>query len=271
MARRPPVFGSYADLADRALDPALLGLPDPAYDRHPRWALAPYSPDAETAWVWAHALDRDQPVLIPEHVAYYGVPKAPGRARYLYECSSGCAVGGCLEEAVLYGCLEVVERDDFLLSWYSRTPGPRLSTAGLADDTTTGLLECLASEGYAVQLHDITSDNGIPVVWALALDPGNPDGASLSAAAAHPNPRTAVRGALAEVTTMAVFGNRRTDHPSADERRAMLADPTGVRTIDDHVALYTLPESLDRLAWLVDGGGAPVGVDEHFGDWRARW
>jgi thiazole/oxazole-forming peptide maturase SagD family component len=164
-----------------------------------------------------------------------------------------------------------MERDAFLLSWYSQTPGTRLATTGL-DDTTNGLLEWLSSEGYEARIYDITTDNGMPAVWALALDPHNPDGASLSAAAAHPNPATAVRGALAEVTTMAVFGNRRTDHPTADERRAMLADPTLVRSIDDHVALHTLPEALEeRLGWLIDAPGEPVPVADRFGDWRGRW
>lgn len=271
LARRTTVLGSYAELAADALDPALLGLPDPEYDGHAFSLLDPYSPDTPTAWVWARELHRGAPILIPEHVAYYTVPSRPGRARYIYECSNGCAVGGCLEEAVLYGCLEVMERDAFLLSWYSQTPGTRLATAGL-DDTTAGLLECLAGEGYEARLYDITTDNGMPVVWALALDLGNPDGASLSAAAAHPDPAAAVRGALAEVTTMAVFGNRRTDHPSADERRAMLADPALVRTIDDHVALHTLPEAVgQRLGWLVDAPGDPVPVAERFGAWRERW
>ncbi|MEU6652820.1 TOMM precursor leader peptide-binding protein [Streptomyces sp. NPDC046900] len=270
-ARRTVVHGSYTELAADALDPALLGLPDPAYDGHPSSLLDPYSPQERTAWVWVHAFDRDAPVLVPEHVAYYGIPRGPGRARYLYECSNGCAVGGSLEEAVLYGCLEVMERDAFLLSWYSQTPGVRLSTRGAEDEVCAGLLECLAGEGYSAHLYDITTDNGMPVVWALALDPDNRTGASLSAAAAHPDPVKAVRGALAEVTTMAVFGNRRQDHPSEESRRAMLEDPTLVHTIDDHVALYTLPAALDRLAWLIDAGGEPVDVDERFGDWRARW
>ena len=44
------------------------------------------------------------------------------------------------------------------------------------------------------------------------------------------------------------------DHPSAEDRRAMLADPTRVVSLDDHVALYTLPASLDRLAWQLEAG-----------------
>lgn len=271
MARRTVEQGSYRELADCALDPALLGLPDPAYDGHPASLLDPYSPDTPTKWVWALATNEGRPVLIPEHVAYYGVPKGPGVARYLYECSNGCAVGGCLEEAVLYACLEVVERDAFLLSWYSRTPGARLSTVGITDPVSVGMLHCLIGEGYSVHLYDITSDVNIPVVWALALDPANVDGATLSAAAAHPDPGRAIRSALVEVAAMAVIGNRRTDHPSAKDRRAMLADPTLVRSLEDHVALYTLPEVLPRLSWLLEEAEQAVDIAEHFGDWRDRW
>jgi bacteriocin biosynthesis cyclodehydratase domain-containing protein len=271
LARLTTESGSYRDLADRALDPALLGLPDPAYDGHPASLLDPYSPDTPTAWVWAHATDTGRPVLIPEHVAYYGVPSAPGRARYLYECSNGCAVGACLEEAVLYACLEVIERDAFLLSWYSQTPGTRITTAGITDPVSAGMLQCLTGEGYSVHLYDISADTGIPVIWALALDPANKNGATLSAAAAHPNPAKAISGALVEVAAMAVLGNRRQDHPSVADRAAMLADPTLVRSLSDHVALHTLPDALPRLSWLLDGAGPPVDAAEHFGDWRTRW
>ncbi|WP_051367945.1 TOMM precursor leader peptide-binding protein [Hamadaea tsunoensis] len=269
-ARRTSVVGSYRSLADVALDPALLGLTDPAYDGHRHSLLTPYSPDAQTSWVWGHDVASGTPVLVPEHVAYYGVPGRPGRARFLYECSSGCAVGGCLEEAVLYACLETIERDAFLLAWYSQTPGTPLDPGGVVDPDGCDLLDVLAGEGYETRLFDITSDVGVPVVWALALDPANPDGASLSAAAAHPDPERAITGALVEVAAMAVLGNRRTDHPSAEDRRAMLADPTRVVSLDDHVALYTLPASLDRLAWQLEAG-PPVDAATHFGDWRSRW
>lgn len=269
-ARRTGVEGSYRELAESALDPARLGLTDPAYDGHPHSLLTPYSPDARTAWVWGHDVTSGTPILVPEHVAYYGVPGRPGRARFLYECSSGCAVGGCLEEAVLYACLETIERDAFLLAWYSQTPGIPLDPGGVTDPDGCDLLDVLAGEGYETRLYDITSDVGVPVIWALALDPAHPDGASLSAAAAHPDPARAITGALVEVAAMAVLGNRKTDHLSADDRRAMLADPTRVVSLDDHVALYTLPESLERLAWQLDAG-PPADPATHFGDWRARF
>lgn len=270
-ARRTTVTGSYTELQSQALDPARLGLPDPAYANHPNSLLDPYSPDAVTSWVWAHSFETDGPVLVPEHVAYYGVPARPGRARYLYECSNGCAVGGCLEEALLYGCLELVERDAFLLSWYSQTPGTRLDPAGVTDPVSVAMLDTLTGQGCETRLYDITSDVGMTTIWALALDPTNADAASLSAAAAHPDPHKAIRGALAEVAAMSVIRNGQGPPTSIEDRLALLEDPTRVRSLDDHVGLYTLPQALPRLAWLLDGAGSAVDIDEHFGDWRSAW
>ncbi|MEO7287809.1 MAG: TOMM precursor leader peptide-binding protein, partial [Jatrophihabitantaceae bacterium] len=270
-ARRSVVQGSFTELAAQALDPARLGLPDPAYDDHPNSLLDPYSAGAGTSWVWAHSFETGGPVLVPEHVAYYGIPRAPDRARYLYECSNGCAVGGCLEEAILYGCLEFVERDAFLLSWYSQTPGTRLNPAGVTDDVSRAMLETLTGEGFETRLYDITSDVGVPTIWALALNPASTSAASLSAAAAHPDPQKAIRGALAEVAAMAVIRNRQGESSTVEQRRELLAEPTQVRSLDDHVGLYTLPEALPRLGWLIDGAGPAVDIDQHFGDWRQAW
>ncbi|MET9239211.1 YcaO-like family protein [Nonomuraea sp. NPDC003709] len=37
-----------------------------------------------------------------------------------------CALGGSMAEALLYGLLETVERDAFLMTWYGRLPVPRI-------------------------------------------------------------------------------------------------------------------------------------------------
>jgi len=47
-ARRTAIAGSYADLAQHAIDPATLGLSDPAYHGHPHSLLDAYTPDTLT-------------------------------------------------------------------------------------------------------------------------------------------------------------------------------------------------------------------------------
>ena len=269
-ARRTAIAGSYADLAQHAIDPATLGLSDPAYHGHPHSLLDAYTPDTPTRWVWGHDLAGDRPVLVPEHVAYYGIAGEPGAARFLYECSSGCAVGGCLEEAVLYGALELVERDAFLLHWYAQSPPLPVQRASVTDPVSRALLARAAAEGYEVRIFDITSDVGIPVFWVAGLDPDNPDWAHLSAAGAHPDPKSALRGALHELLSMIVI-YQHTDPLPAELRRSMLADPESVVEMEHHVGAFTTRESLELLGWALDSGRESVPFPALHGDWRERW
>ncbi len=269
----PPVaVASPAELGDDAVDLPSLGLPDPRWDGHPGSQLRPFRPDTATAWVAASDVLGGREVLLPEHVAYWGVRDAPGNARFVYESSNGCALGGCLEEAVLYGALEVVERDAFLLHWYARlTPVP-LDPASVRDEISRDHLAVIEDEGFEIHLLDITTAVGVPVVWALALDVrAQPHPiASLSAAAAHPDPEGAVRGALAEVSAMCVL-RRRAAPQQRSQLLALLRDPVAVQTLEDHVSLYTLPEALGRLRWALDPRREPVAVHRRFRGAAGRW
>lgn len=271
--RRTTVLGSYREVAADAVDPARLGLPEPDAVRHPDYPLDPYTPETVTSWVWAHDLGGDRQVLVPEHAAYHGVHR-PGAGRFLFESSSGCAVGSCLEEAVLHACLETIERDAFLLTWYTGAPPAALTMPPDVDPVTRHLVDRIAAEGYTLRLFDITSDIGVPVIWALLTADRADDtarGATFSAAGAHPDPRRAVAAAVLEAgVNMAVAP--RMPRPPRHRLLAMLDDPDEVRDLADHAALHLLPETLPRFDFATrpaDGGPRPF--EEHFAGWRDRW
>ncbi|MEU4424448.1 TOMM precursor leader peptide-binding protein [Actinoplanes sp. NPDC024001] len=266
--RRTVLRASFAELgADRAVDPATLGLQDPRYAGHPASRLTPYRPDLRTRWVHGWSLTRQRAVAVPEHVAYYGVEATADAPHFLYECSNGCGLGNSVEEAVLYGLFEVVERDAFLMAWYAETPLRRVAIPG--GDTLTGhLRDHLGQAGYDLLLFDATNDLGVPVVLSLALrrepDPAAPS--AYFAAAAHPDPRIAVRSAAVEAAVGLFAGAvQRHEETVLDRARAlrMLADPTEVRDLEDHVRLYTMAEARPRYAFLLEGS-APAA-------WRRLW
>ncbi|MEU2665600.1 TOMM precursor leader peptide-binding protein [Micromonospora sp. NPDC007220] len=270
-ARRTTTLGSYRELAADAVDPARLGLPEPEAVRHPGYRLAPFTPDTVTSWVWAYDLAGDRPVLVPEHAAYYGVDRA-GAARFLYESSSGCAVGGCLEEAILHACLETIERDAFLLTWYAGRTPPALALPPDVDPLTRHLADRIAAEGYRLHLLDITSDVGIPAVWALAVNDRPDRGATFSAAGAHPDPLRAAAAAVLEVGVNVTVAPK-VARPPRDRLLAMLADADLVEGLGDHAALHLLPQALPRFDFALReaAAGPAQPFDEHFAGWRERW
>lgn len=258
-------YGSYRELvaelgADAVLDPATLGLPEACYEAHPSAATVGYTSDTRTSWLRGWMPRQERLRWVPEHLAYYGAPARDDSARFLYECSSGVALGGTREEAALYGAFELIERDAFLLHWYSRAALDPIDLATVRDSEARVYLDRATADGYTIHLFDATSDVGLPVIQALAINPENGDGATFSAAGAHPDPQRAARAAVQEVVVMILLQGRAA-RTSREDRLAMLADPTLVREMDDHVAVHTLPEAIERFDHLLMSGLAPVGLD----------
>ncbi|MEW2416512.1 TOMM precursor leader peptide-binding protein [Streptomyces sp. NPDC046866] len=271
MGRRTSLRASFAALGpEAAVDPARLGLPDPAHHGHPASRTVPYHPDLELDWVYGWSLTAGRARAVPEHVAYWDVPEeGPGRrARVVYESSNGCGLGNSPEEAALYGLFEVAERDAFLMAWYARTPLPGVAVP--ADDPLVTALAARAGLlGYRLSLLDATNDLGIPAVISLCrYEGGHPDAPrAFLAAGAHHDPRAAIRSAVAEVVTNVQDAAHRPAGPGGardpERLRPMLERPELVVDLDDHVGLNALPQAQPRLEFLfADTPRAP---------WQERW
>lgn len=257
-ARRTVVTAAPRDVLDDAVDPRSLGLYPPERQHEPGHRFPPYDDTRPRRWVWGWSFGRDRPVLVPENYAYYRMRGVhPDDPPLAYEPSNGCAIGGCLEEAVLFGLLEVVERDAFLLTWHARLPVPRIDLAAAPDPVGRLLAgEIERDTGYAVHVFDTTPEHGIPCVWAMAVDErGRPDHPALACtAAAHLDPRLAVRSALAELGPILAHLVR--SYPAQAQRAAaMVADPFQVVDMEDHSLLHGHPDALPRLDFLLKPAG----------------
>ncbi len=250
---RPDVWASYADIREHALDPRTLGLYESQRHRQAASGYQAFDERVELQWMWAYSFGRREPVLVPASTAYYGHTLGWLRGRPLtYETSNGCALGGCLEEAILYGILEVAERDAFLMTWYARLPAPRIDLGSARDRRIPLVAErAMRASGYEISAFATTLEQGVPAVLAMAVHPQTRPGQAkaLCTAGAHLDPESACLGALAELvpmllTTPAEYARQ------ADRVRAMVDDPDLVRVMSDHSLLYCDPASFDRLDFL---------------------
>ncbi|MGW1749209.1 TOMM precursor leader peptide-binding protein [Streptomyces sp. NPDC002092] len=255
--KRTTVRGSYAELAEDALDPRTFGLLAPERYLEPDCQYQPFTEDAEVSWVWAYSFGRARPVLVPETHAYYRMPLQPGTRAdkpFTFEISNGCALGGCIEEAVLHGILEVVERDAFLMTWYARLPVPEVDLARAPDPRIRLVAERIERHGYRVRAFDITLTEGIRAFWVLAQDSTGderrPKVVCTSGSAL--DPVAAVLTALGELAP--IVEQELTRYPAEAERaRRMAADPELVRIMTDHALCAATPEAFDRFSFLLDG------------------
>ncbi|GAB3996729.1 hypothetical protein GCM10029992_17640 [Glycomyces albus] len=260
-----------------AIDVRELGLhPESSYD-DPGFRLEPYDPDTPTDWVWGFRLGSRRPVLVPEHVAYWHIDSwgrsGPLGPRFLYETSNGCAVGSSIEEASLYGLFEVVERDAFLLTWYTRRPVRPLAVDDAEVPSLRGMRALLDRIGYDLRLFDTTTELGIPSVMSQVVRRDDDGPVAFFAAGAHCDPRRAVASAATEAVTNCVVRHRLPEATRAEEDeegRHLLDEPERVTTLHDHTILYNYPETRSWWSYL-DADAEPATLAEAYGDWRGEW
>ena len=131
----------------------------------------PFDPEAEIEWTPAWSLSRQSVRYLPTAFCYYDYPQ-PEDERFCTACSNGCAAGNTLEEAILQGFLELVERDGVALWWYNRVRRPGVDLDSFDEPYLGKLAEFLAKHRREMCVLDLTADLGIPVfaAWSQRTD-----------------------------------------------------------------------------------------------------
>ncbi|MEE1751524.1 TOMM precursor leader peptide-binding protein [Streptomyces sp. SP18CS02] len=257
------VVGSLKRLGADAVDPREVGLYSEAFHRdNPR--VRPFDPDREIPWVWGWSLRDRVPRLVPEILTYYHAPGLENR--FVQESSNGCASGGSPAEAALFGLMEVIERDAFLLSWYGRQPLPEIDPSTSERPGTRAMVDRLAMYGYRARFFDTRITFPVPVVTAVAERFDGGPGRMCFGAGAGLDPEAALSSALCEIATDAVNLPGRTERDEA-RLRAMAADFSLVTALHDHPLVYGVPDMGRHADFLLrsPSPGAPRPVA------AARW
>ncbi|MCZ4124574.1 TOMM precursor leader peptide-binding protein [Streptomyces sp. H39-S7] len=243
---------SYEDLGDRALDPRDCGLYDPrTYRDDPM--LSPFAPQRPIPWVTGYSLRDERPILVPARLSHYSAGLAADN--FVFECSNGCAIGGCLEEAILFGLLELIERDAFLLGWYGNAALTEIDLDSCTRGVTRAMVDRAALQGYDVHVFDNRVDLPVPVATGLAVRRDGGPGTLAFAAGAAFDPETAVESALSEILTYIPHLPGQVRQRPA-ELDAMAEDFDLVRRLPDHAALF----GLQRMAAHADSYLRPAAV-----------
>src|SRR5262249_16463979 len=100
-------------------------------------------------WTPAWSLDSDESRLVPLAYCYAETPTDSGRV-FCDHNPNGTASGNCLEEAILHGFLELVERDAAAIWWYNELPQPAVALAAFGDPFFDRLVAEYAALGFSV-------------------------------------------------------------------------------------------------------------------------
>jgi ribosomal protein S12 methylthiotransferase accessory factor len=248
--KRTVVHDSYNHLKNQALNPIEVGVHAKEQYERPGFPFTEFDPDTPIDWVWGYSFLQEHPILVPELLAYYSL--GCGSRGFVYETSNGCALGGSLEEAILYGILEVVERDSFLMTWYAQLSLPRLDPASIEDQELLLMIERMRTVAeYDLYLYNSTMENGIPSILAIAKNRKDKGMNLICAAGSHLDPVRAVKTAVHELAGMMLSLDEKLE-ANQEEYVRMLHDSTLVQQMDDHGMLYGLPQAEERLQFLLD-------------------
>ena len=268
-ARSIAIAAPAADLHVPFLDPSDFPRYPEAFYTQNHGHYVRWSPDLPVNWVWGYSLRDNAPLLVPEQVAYYLL--RPGSGPYFtQECSNGCASGSSIEEAILHGLLEVVERDAFLLSWYGRRAVPEIAMSSIAEPITRAMAARIDRLGWDLRCFDMRVDLAdIPVVGAVAIRREGGYGGLSYAAGCSLDPEDAVRAAVCEVASYVPNLEKR---GRADEMHAheMAADFTQVRLLEDHTLLHSVAEMRPFSAFLLERSSPAQDLGDLFPDSRSR-
>jgi ribosomal protein S12 methylthiotransferase accessory factor len=222
------------------------GYSEQAYKR----AVAlPLPADMTIKWVKSWSVTHERPVYQPLAHAYFNYPHQPD-SLYCIGDSNGNAAGTSLEDAVLQGFLELVERESVALWWYNRLQRPGIDLAGVND----AYIEALKAHYVGLQREfwvlDLTADFGIPACVALSRrTDGGPDEV-VPGFGAHLDPRIAVTRALTEMNQLMPSALAQAER--IDRRLPEEGDPATLNDLRAVEHPYLLPDPNQPLRRVDD-------------------
>ncbi|KVC68699.1 TOMM precursor leader peptide-binding protein [Burkholderia stagnalis] len=151
-------------------------------------------------WTPAWSLVSGKRRLVPLSYCYAETPDSAQADVACVHNPNGCAAGSTLDEAILQGMLELIERDAVAIWWYNRIPRPGIDLASFEEPYFDALVREYETFGWRLWALDITHDLGVPSVAALAENPA--DGRFAIGFGCHLDARIAVQRALTEVNQL---------------------------------------------------------------------
>ena len=128
---------------------------------------ARFDPLAETSWSPAWSLTQRRHRYLPTSLLYTMTPEQRSGSDVIAD-SNGCAAGNTLEEAIVQGFFELVERDAFAVWCYNRLRLPEVDLQSFDDEYLASAADYYDRLDRELWVLDATHDFGIPVFVAVS-------------------------------------------------------------------------------------------------------
>ena len=149
-------------------------------------------------WMVGYDLLTEENILVPSNAVYHPYNPTNGGQQLFRSNTNGLAAGNTMEETILHGLLEVIERDALSIAEYNKNPGREIILTP-DDGVVYSLLKKFEAAGVIAKVWLLTHDIGLYTVVCALDDPVLKDPALLvMGAGSHLIPEIAVSRALTE-------------------------------------------------------------------------
>lgn len=186
----------------------------------------PFDETKTVEWVKVWSLIHHVWRYVPKGICYMAMDERDQQPYYAGD-SNGNAAGSSLEDAILQGFFELVERDCAAIWWYNRIPRPEVSLKGIDDEYIDTMKAYYETIGRRFWLLDLTNDLDIPTFVAIST---SIDGSRVGTGygfGTHIDPRIAAMRALTELNQLLPHVIREAER----EDRRVLDDLTTAMTL----------------------------------------
>ncbi|BAZ33079.1 hypothetical protein NIES4074_55890 [Cylindrospermum sp. NIES-4074] len=199
---------SYQQMGNKAIHPnACMHFSPQQYQNREQWNTQskgwfqkvpePFDIEREIDWTPVWSLTHQEFKYLPTAYCYYGYSQS--HPPDCWADSNGCAAGNTLEEAILQGFMEIVERDCVALWWYNKLPKSPVDLDSFNEPYFQNLKEYYQNLNRDFWVLDITSDLGIPAFAAISRRSDREVEDIILGYGAHFDPKIAISRALTEV------------------------------------------------------------------------
>jgi len=199
---------SYQELGDKAIHPnKCMSFSEKQYQHREEWDAnnqgwfqkvpEPFDETRIIDWTPVWSLTAQDFKYLPTGYCYYGYSQS--EPLDCWADSNGCAAGNTIEEAILQGFMELVERDCVALWWYNQLVKLSVNLESFNEPYFEQLKQYYEGLNRELWVLDITSDLNIPCFAAISPRKEREVEDILLGYGAHFDPKIAISRALTEV------------------------------------------------------------------------
>src|SRR5208283_1344223 len=134
--------------------------------RH-NWVPERFDARQKIDWSPAWSLTQKRTKYLPTAYCYFGYPFDPAHD-FCRPDSNGNAAGNSMDEAIVHGFLELVERECAAAWWYNRVRRPRVQIDSFGLPHLSAVRNLFGLIGRSVEVLDITVHRNIPTFVAIS-------------------------------------------------------------------------------------------------------